>query len=336
MQMSEEITPPRPVNPVSLTPSGNPVSDGSAMGDLRKEVVEARNLIIKNDNLLKNLHAELKQMGRKQEMFESRHWMTSVVAYLIFTILLGLGAYSLARAEIRVAREEAVANESKVHQLSQDLDKLRAGEVARRDASAKAAHVYDLLGTEKEGPGLNQAMSQAVHLDRQLVSPLESKAIDDRAAGMKGRIAQAALDRGNAAFRRSDWGAAAQELSRYIELEPKAEDNVVYFRLGNALTQTKDFAKAIAPLETFLKNTGGTKTAQYAGFLLGTAYEETGKADKARAAYERAAGLYPGSEFAPMIRNRIRHLNQAASGTTPTPPGPAATPAANEPTQAQR
>ena len=45
---------------------------------------------------------------------------------LIFTILLGLGAYSLARAEIRVAREEASANESKVHQLSQDLEKLRA------------------------------------------------------------------------------------------------------------------------------------------------------------------------------------------------------------------
>src|SRR5436305_1342695 len=205
MQMSEEITPPRPTNPASMTPSSSPAVDGGAMGDLRKEVVEARNLIIKNDNLLKNLHAELKQMGRKQEMFEGRHWMTSIVAYVIFTVLLGLGAYSLARAEIRVAREEASANESKVHQLSQDLEKLRAGEAAKREASEKAARVYDLLGTEKE---------------------------------------------------------------------------------------------------------------------------ETGKADKARAAYERAAGLYPGSEFAPMIRNRIRHLNAAANPTT--------TPAAGEPTQAQR
>src|SRR5205823_14309714 len=181
-------------------------------------------------------------------------------------------------AEVRARRREAAPSERKGPRVWRDRDRLRPREAARRDASAKAAHVYDLLGTEKEGPGLNQAMSQAVHLDRQLVSPLESKAIDDRAAGMKGRIAQAALDRGNSAFRRSDWAAAAQELSRYLELEPKAEDNVVYFRLGNALTQVKDFAKAIPPLETFLKNSGGTKTAQYAGFLLGTAYEETGKA----------------------------------------------------------
>ncbi|MFL5388056.1 MAG: hypothetical protein ACJ79C_04960, partial [Myxococcales bacterium] len=250
--MSEEITPPRPLNVVPPSEAG---SDAGPLAELRKEVVEARNLVIKTDNLLKNLHAELKQMGRKQEMFESRHWMTSIVAYVIFTVLIGLGAFSLSRAEIRVAREEASANESKVHQLTQDLEKLRAGEAARREASEKAARVYDLLGTEKEGPGLNQAMSQAVHLDRQLVSSLESKAIDDRAAGMKGRMAQAALDRGNRAFRANDWGTAAQELTRYLELEPKAEDNVVYFRLGNALTQTKDFAKAIAPLETFLKNT---------------------------------------------------------------------------------
>jgi TolA-binding protein len=324
--MSEEITPPRPLNVVPPSEAG---SDAGPMAELRKEVVEARNLIIKTDNLLKNLHAELKQMGRKQEMFESRHWMTSIVAYVIFTVLIGLGAFSLSRAEIRVAREEASANESKVHQLTQDLEKLRAGEAARREASEKAARVYDLLGTEKEGPGLNQAMSQAVHLDRQLVSSLESKAIDDRAAGMKGRMAQAALDRGNRAFRANDWGTAAQELTRYLELEPKAEDNVVYFRLGNALTQTKDFAKAIAPLETFLKNTGGTKTAQYAGFLLGTAYEETGKADKARAAYERAASLYPGSEFAPMIRNKLRHLSGSAASApaTTTPAAPAEVPA---------
>src|SRR5437870_11763504 len=140
--MSEEIIPTR-----STPPAVEPRTSGDRdLEILRREVIESRNLIIKNDNLLKNLHAELKQMGRKQEMFEGRHWMTSIVAYVIFTVLLGLGAYSLARAEIRVAREEASANESKVHQLSQDLEKLRAGEAAKREASEKAARVYDLLG----------------------------------------------------------------------------------------------------------------------------------------------------------------------------------------------
>ena len=125
--MSEEISTPRSVPPVV---EHQPAAECD-LSDLRREVIESRNLVIKTDNLLKNLHAELKQMGRKQEMFESRHWMTSIVAYIIFTVLIGLGAFSLSRAEIRVAREEASANESKVHQLT--LKRARAHNQRWRD-----------------------------------------------------------------------------------------------------------------------------------------------------------------------------------------------------------
>jgi len=45
-------------------------------------VIEARNLVIKTDNLLKNLHAELKQMGRKHEEQEKRHWMDQRHAFI--------------------------------------------------------------------------------------------------------------------------------------------------------------------------------------------------------------------------------------------------------------
>jgi outer membrane protein assembly factor BamD (BamD/ComL family) len=188
----------------------------------------------------------------------------------------------------------------------------------RRDASGKAMRVYEMLGTEKEGPGLTAAIQQSLHLDRAQLSALEARAIDDRAAGMKVRIAEAALSAGQTAFRRQDWKTASEELGHYVELEPKVQEPLVWFHLGNARMQTHEFQGAIVPLETFLKNTGGTKTAQYAGFLLGQAYEETGNAQKARDAYERAASLYPGSEFAPQIRARLRKLPAPqANGTAP-------------------
>jgi tetratricopeptide (TPR) repeat protein len=270
-------------------------------------------------------------MGRKQELFEKRHMTTSVAAYILFATIATVGAFAFARSEIRGAREESVANEARVKQLTQDLDKMKAAQDARRDASEKAVRVYELLASEKEGPGLNQAMSQAIHLDRQLITPLEAKAIDDRAAGMKAKVAQGALERGSSAFRRNDYQTAAQELSRYLELVGKAEDGMTYFRLGNALTQMKEWQKAIAPLEAFLKSTGGTKTAQYAGYLLGTAYEETGATDKARQAYDRALGLYPSSEFSSMIRTKLRRLNAASGQPAPaTAAAPAAAPPATQ------
>jgi tetratricopeptide (TPR) repeat protein len=328
--MSDEITPsrPPPSNPDVQTASERDLSD------LRREVIESRNLVIKTDNLLKNLHAELKQMGRKQEMFERRHWMTSVVAYVLFAVLASAGAFGFARSEIRSAREEAAANDGKVKQLTQEVESLRKADGVRRDASEKAARAYDLLGSEKEGPGLTLAMEQALRLDRQQISRLEARAIDDRSAGLKVKMAQSALERGNAAFRRNDWQGTITELGRYVELEPKVEDGMIWFRLGNALTQSKEYAKAVAPLENYMKTAGTTKTAQYGGYLLGTAYEATGNTDKAKVAYERAAALYPGTDFATMIRNRLRRLG-VLTGTTPPAAAAQAAPAPQQPAQQQ-
>jgi tetratricopeptide (TPR) repeat protein len=319
MPMTDETSSPR-----SLPPH----SDGGRDGDistLRKELIEARNLVIKTDNLLKNLHAELKQMGRKHEEQEKRHWMTSVTAYIGFAVIAGVGAIAYANAEVRTARSDAQANEARAAALQKDAEKIKATEQARRDSSDKALRVYELLGSEKEGPALNQAMSQAMHLDRAQLSTLEGKAIDDRAAGMKRQLAEAARSAGESAFRRQDWKAASQDLGRYVELEPKVGDNLVWYHLGSARIQTKEFQGAVHPLETFLKSAGGTKTAQYAGLLLGQAYEEVGNANRAREVYERAVSLYPGSEFATQLRSRLKRL-AAASAPLGTPPTTAAAP----------
>src|SRR5258707_703244 len=65
MQMSEETSTSR----MSTPPAERAESISSQTGEmaqLRKAVIEARNLIIKTDNLLKNLHAEPTLIGRPQ------------------------------------------------------------------------------------------------------------------------------------------------------------------------------------------------------------------------------------------------------------------------------
>lgn len=319
--MSEETSTAR----ISAAPPPVESASEGELAALRKEVIEARNLVIKTDNLLKNLHAEVKNMGRRAEDQERRHKYTSVTAYVLFALIAAVGAIAFARAEVRTARDEAQANESRAVALQKDAEKIKATDQIRRDASEKALRVYDMLGSEKEGPGLNQAMTQAMHIDRGQISTLESRAIDDRAAGMKRQIADAARSAGEAAFRHQDWKTTSQELGRYVELEPKLSDNLIWFHLGSARVQTREFQGAIQPLESFLKGTGGTKTAQYAGLLLGQAYEEVGNATRAREVYERALSLYPGSDFAPMIRGRLRKI--AGANVPPgTPPATAAAP----------
>ena len=318
--MSEETVTAR----ISSPPALDAGTDGE-IAALRREVIEARNLVIKTDNLLKNLHAELKQMGRKHEEQEKRHWMTSVTAYIGFAVIAGVGAIAFANAEVRTARSDAQANEARAAALQKDAEKIKAADQARRETSERALRVYELLGSEKEGPGLNQAMTQAMHLDRGQMSALEAKAIDDRAAGMKRQLAEAARSAGESAYRRQDWKQAAADLGRYVELEPKVSDSILWFHLGNARIQTREYQGAIQPLESFLKSAGGTKTAQYAGLLLGQSYEEVGNAARAKEVYERALNLYPGSDFATQLRNRLRRL-AAANAPLGTAPATASAP----------
>src|SRR5437763_1731952 len=87
----------------------------------------------------------------------------------------------------------------------------------------------------------------------------------------KQMIAESALAAGSRAFRQQDWKGVSEQLGRYVELEPRVTDAQVWYHLGSARIQIKEWQGAIAPLESFLKNTGGTKTAQYAGLLLGQA-----------------------------------------------------------------
>src|SRR6266566_3295497 len=124
--MSDETSSPR--SPSNPEPAGQ---DGD-ISLLRKEVIEARNLVIKTDNLLKNLHAELKQMGRKHEEQEKRHWMTSVTAYI------GFGVIAVANAEVRTARSDAQANEARAAALQKDAERIKATDQTRREASDKA------------------------------------------------------------------------------------------------------------------------------------------------------------------------------------------------------
>ena len=298
-------------------PSGaNASSEGGAvereLSELRKEIVEARNLVIKSDNLLKNLHAELKLTSRKQEQFEKRHLVTSATAFVIFAVLAGVGAYSYARAEIHAVRQESAANEGQAKTRGQEIEKLRAAEGTRRDASEKALRIFEQLQKGKEGPELSAALVAAQRLDRNTLTALEGKALDDKEASLKQSVAQAAHDRGKTAFRRQDFRTAATEFAKFVELVPSGPDTpYAHYWLGEARSQLRDYQGAAPALEAFMKTSPSNKNHDWASVLLGVALEETGQWAKAQEVYTAAINKFPNSIHVTQMRNRLRRIPAA-------------------------
>src|SRR6476661_6107716 len=118
-----------------------------SLDDIRREVIESRNLVIKTDNLLKNLHAELKLVGKRQEDFQKRQWISSGVAYALFAILCIGAAVGISSARTSTATGERERLEKTVAELTTQAEKQRAETTASQNAERSAAEVYKLMTT---------------------------------------------------------------------------------------------------------------------------------------------------------------------------------------------
>ncbi|HEX4621058.1 MAG TPA: hypothetical protein VH208_05755, partial [Myxococcaceae bacterium] len=193
------------------------------LADIRREVIESRNLVIKTDNLLKNLHAELKSVGKRQEDFEKRQWLSSAVAYVLFVGLALAGSVLVVTARGTAAREDRERLEKQVGELSAQAEKQKSDSHASTLASRQASEVYKQM-TQASGDERLKAVDELVKLDQAKLSALERQALADRAAILRKEIGQTSLERGKAAFRKSEPQQAISELSRFLAMSPGAEE----------------------------------------------------------------------------------------------------------------
>src|SRR3954471_15379308 len=117
------------------------------LGEIRREVIESRNLVIKTDNLLKNLHAELKLVGKRQEDFERRAWVSSGAAYIGFLALCVAGAILLTNAKASSATGDRERLEKQVQELTAKVEQQKSEMQASAAAEQRAAEVYRQMTT---------------------------------------------------------------------------------------------------------------------------------------------------------------------------------------------
>ncbi len=285
--------------------------------EIKKEIVEARNLVIKTDNLLKNLHAELKQVSENQKSFEKRSRWNAATAYIIFSTLAGLGAYKYASVEMRARTEELAAAKAEV---AKDATSRAAFDAAEREAKAESTHAAELF--EKLAGGdddkRNRALAEIATMQPKHLTSLEARALQDKSLSLKVAAAQSALENGKSAFNRHDWRAANDELTRYITLASKP-DETANFLLAQARFAIKDYAHAIEPLQVYLKAAPNSKSADYATMILGECYAETGDPKKAIDIYRTGADRFGASQYSTTMRNRARRLEKDARGAADKP-----------------
>ncbi len=304
------------------------------LSDIRREVIESRNLVIRADNQLKTLHAEVKTVGRRldEAMLQQRY--SSVAAYVLFALLaVGAGLIvSIVRGSVAAHEHDRLTQQ--LSEATAALEQARAQAASAAAASRSASDVYRTLA---EGPVDERlkAVPALARLDQAHLTPLERRALQERVEMTRREVGTAALERGRLASRRGDFASASEELSRFLALEPAEGDALeASFLLGTAYARNGRPAEAIPLLSRVVEKDKNPKRREEAMALLSLAYEQTGQPERAAQVARAALEASPDSPWAPAFRSRLaaarRALAAAASdaGTPPAPPGPSAAPAA--------
>ncbi|HZH02720.1 MAG TPA: tetratricopeptide repeat protein [Myxococcaceae bacterium] len=311
------------------------------LSDIRREVIESRNLVIKTDNLLRNLHAELKMVGKRQEDFEKRQWFSSAAAYVLFAVLCAGGAAIISSSRATSIKDERDRLSKSVGELNSQVDKQKSDWSSAGTASRAANEVYQMM-TTLPGDQRLKGIDALAKLDQSKLTPLERRVLSDRAEELRKEVGQSAYERGKTAYRRNEMSNVVQELSRFLALNPPQADALdASFYLGAAYNQLRKHEQAVPLLAKFVQEDRRAKTRDYAMMLLAHSYEQTGQLEKAMETARDALGTYPESAFQGELRTRLASAKRLmssqqgggeAAATVPAPgAAPAAVPAAPAP-----
>lgn len=281
------------------------------LSEIRKEIVEARNLVIKNDNLLKNLGSDLKVMAKKQEAFEKKQWISSAVAYLVFAGLSATAGILGAQGYVAQARSEISTLTTQAEEATASAKAAREELTATRDASRAALAAYQKL--ESGSPeDREKAVAALTAVDRTKISKLEARALDDRGSNIIQSLANEKFEAGKNDFRRNDWAGTVSNLTKALQLwpdHPQADEYAFY--LGNAAIQTRQWELAAESLQRFVDKASGRTNKDFAHLLLGQAYDQLGKKDKAEEILRQGMANYGSSQHYNAMRGLLSRMRKA-------------------------
>lgn len=301
--------------------------------EIRREVVESRNMTIKTDNALKTLHAELKLVSSQQDAFQSRTWFSTGAAYVVFAALCVAGVVVISNTRAAGANAEKERLQKELTELTGTIDKLKSDATTLSAAEQSALQVYRQM-TTLPGEERLKGIDALQKIDQSRLSTFSKLVLQDRAALLRKEVGGAVLEKGKAAFRRQDWPETIAQLSRFLSMDPVPEDAIdASFYLGNAYFQSRKFDEAIKNLNRFADGDKKAKLRDFAMVMLMQSYDMTGAKDQAVATAKEAFTTYPSSDFRMQFLARLQRSTQTASPAPAAVPAPTPAPGPAPPTR---
>lgn len=208
--------------------------------EIKREIVEGRSLIIKTNNLINALSADLKSIAKRQQVYERRMLLNSAVTYLVTVIVILFLTKVALDAQVDAVRAEGESTREKLEQTEKEFESARKREERREHARREAAALYKLMTTGGRREFL-QALPQVATLE---LSPAERGLFEEAGRKARRELSQLSYQTGIEHARAGRYHEATAALRESLDLEAdaphSAQASFELARAHRALDQQKN------------------------------------------------------------------------------------------------
>ena len=271
------------------------MSSSSDLRELKKEIIEARGLIIKSNNLTNSLSAEVRSLGKRQSNSERLLTMNSWVAYVIFTVLI-FTALQLIYNQRKGALEEALeAAEKRVASVEQKLAEVKKKESPKgKKQNADLMALYELINDHNR----QGAIDAYEALDVTVLTPLEGKLLKDTVDRFSADLSMQHYARALELVDKSKYAEAVDEFRTSLRYKDDAgHATAARIHMANALRLQGKPREGIAVLQRLLEENLDRALADDAYWYLALSHEEAHQKDEARSVLRALMRQFPDSQY---------------------------------------
>ena len=284
--------------------------------EIKKEIIESRGLIIKTNNLVNSLAADVKAIAKRQAGYERRFGWNSAVAYVLFAVLFSIGLKLASDARISEIESDKEELAREVAELRQEFTDETNRADRRRHAEAEAFRFYELIRQQKRA----EVVDGFDGIRQEQLSRAEAAFFRDTVGRFRLDLSVAAYQQGLDRMRTGRYAEAAETFQEAIGLEEEgAHIPAVKYHLARALRHLARQREAMVLAQAVVDQNLDRELQDDAMWLVSQCAEELDQLDDARAALRNLLRRWPRSSLVPDARRHLGELNLRAlrGGTTP-------------------
>ncbi|MCP4602211.1 MAG: tetratricopeptide repeat protein [Proteobacteria bacterium] len=263
--------------------------------EIKKEIIEARGLIIKSNNLANSLSAEVRSIAKRQASYERHMSWNSIVAYIIFVILIFIGA-QLVYNQRQTALEESITKEkSRADAAEKEIAKLKKDRRPDNKTSGEdLLALYELIHDRDR----QAAIDTFEKVNQEQLTPLELKLLEDSIENFRSDLSMIHYARGHELMGEKKFAEAVEEFRTSLRFKGDAgHATAAKIEMANALRLQGKPREAIAVLQRLMEEHLDRALSDDAYWFLALSHQEAHQRDEARSVLRALMRQFPDSQY---------------------------------------